>query len=143
MVVAEISIPMSINPRTGKREYTETQLAILKPKWRRQWREYSDLDEDMIDILVDKIHTGPFEWPGTRISEGSSRGIRKFMKETAHEWRGKHPTGSQIYREAKKRLNAFARKTADAKEVEDPFAFEYFLTQKERKIKRRSIYDWE
>jgi len=133
---------MGINPKTGKKEYTETQLDMLKPKWRRQWKDYTDLDEDMVDYVVNKIHTGPFEYPGTRIAEGAGKGISIKMREVAHEWKQekKKYTGSQLYREGRKRLNVMARKMADAKEIEDPFAFEYYLTAKQRKL-RRNPYD--
>lgn len=138
MVTKEISVPMNINPQTGRKQYTEVQLAYYKPTWRRQWELFSDLDDDMIDMVVNKIHCSPFGWPGTRIAEGSSRGINKIMKEVAHEWRKRipRPTGGQIYREAKKRLNRQAREEAKDKEIEDPFALEYYLTQFERKEKR-------
>jgi len=140
MATGEIEMPMAINVRTGKKEYTKEQLGRLQPKWREQWKELSDLDDRMIDICVNKIHTGPLEWPGLRIAEGSSKGMSIKMKEVAHEWRKQKPkaTGSQIFREAKKRLNALVRADAAARdrEMEDPFAFEYYLTARQRKSKR-------
>jgi len=135
MTTGAIYIPMGINPRTGRREYTEEQLVIQKPKWYRQWREYSDLDEDMIEVCVEKLHVGPFEWPGTKIAWGCGKGMNLKLKEVQHEWRGKVYTSGKLYREARRRLNAFARKTADARDIGDPFAFEYYLTRQQRKMR--------
>ncbi len=138
----EIFLPMNINPHTGHKEYTKAQLDDLKPKWTRQWKEYTDLSDEMISICVDKLHTGPFTIPGTRIAEGAGKGMSIRMKEVRHEWnrKGQLYTGSQVYREAKKRLNASAKRDAEMRGIPDPFAFEYFLPARMRKT-RRSAYD--
>lgn len=131
-------LPFSINVHTGRKEFSQDQLEQLKPKWYKQWQDYTDLSDEMIKVVVETIHTGPFMYPGTRIAEGAGKGMSKYMNEVKYEWKRNRQlyTSSQLYREAKKRLNNSVKRDADKREIPDPFAFEYFLPKNQRKMRR-------
>lgn len=132
----DLSTTIGRHPVTGRKQYSEADLVRLKPIWREQWKRFSHLDDEMISTVVDEYHTGPFTWPGTRITEGGEFGMRKVMRGLQREWKGKEYNSRQFYREAKKRLNAEVRARAKAELVEDPWGYEYYLLPGERKKKR-------
>ena len=135
-----VSFPQGRNPITGKKEYTDAQLKKLKPIWRDQWETYSYFDSEMVGFLVNKLHCGIFSWPGNRIIEGQTLGMDRWLKRTAREWQDEDRsfTGSQLAKEAARRMNEEVRYWAAAYNIEDPFGAEYYLTKGERKLHRSS-----
>lgn len=134
----EAVIPRRINPITGRLEKSPEEVEKFKPIWKKLWQEYSALDDEMIKYVIEKVRCSPLTWPGSVIAKGSVIGVNKFATEIADEWQraGRQFTGSQLYREAKRRLNEYVRRRARASAVEDPFAFEYFLPTYKRKKPR-------
>lgn len=133
----DLSNPAGRHPRTGRKKLSDRELARQKPVWREQWKRLSPLDDDMIDTIVEEYHTGPHMWPGNRILEGSKYGLRKVTRALKREWKGRTYTTEQFNEEAKRRLNEEVRRFAEAYSVDDPWAFEYYLTPEERKKHRR------
>jgi hypothetical protein len=125
-----------VNPKTGHKFYDDEELAELKPKWRRQWHKSSLLNDEMIDICVDDIHTGPFHWPGNKIRSGATAGYKRWMWEIKGDWdtQNKKYTKEELQEAAKKKANEKAKENANIYGIEDdPFGFEYFLTSTQRK----------
>lgn len=140
----EFTIDMSTPTRSPSgRKYSEMELGELKPQWYKAWRDYSYLEDDLISQCVNKIHTSPFEWPGTVIAHGCSKSVDKRFKRLKEVWQRKNPSitlsqkvRDELKQEAIKWANAEARRASLAGGMLDPFSYEYELSKIERKMRR-------
>jgi len=138
-----IRLPQGINPRTGKKEYKDEQLAVLKPKWKKLWHELTSLPEEWINSAVEIYHLSPLTWPGLIVAEGANKKIGNYYRRLQDE----HPEipRQRLYREAVKAASEEVE--GENRRKEEPqywiFGWEYSLESRQRKRRRSFEWQWE